>query len=405
MASHHLKTLQVGGYKSLKNVTVPLQPLSVLVGPNGAGKSNLLDVLEFLGDSIRGGLRSAIDRRMGWGQLQFRGEDQGRIRIVIEAQVTQHSSQRALDVYTLTMWYQGTPSGSRLFRRRESFKFKRTAGAGRRITISGGKVEFEDTFDSGAQSKKRRGVSLRPDSLGLGTLPQLADEEGGRGVREIADLFSTFRVFDVDVALARQPSVFGREHKSWVPLESNASNLSRFLMELSLKYPETFDQLQQDACRLIPGLSRLEFEVLSGSQEGVVVVLRERGLSGTTPIGLASYGSVRCLALLALLHDPSPPLLTTVEEFDRGLHPYAFDVLVDRMRASTGTQYLLTTHSPALVNRLEATELVVCERAFDGASVIPASSAGEVRAAELKGSGEYGLGEIWFTGALGGVPE
>ncbi|MCS7183708.1 MAG: AAA family ATPase, partial [Thermoanaerobaculum sp.] len=38
----------VDGYKSLRNVELELQPLTVIVGPNAAGKSNLFDALRLL---------------------------------------------------------------------------------------------------------------------------------------------------------------------------------------------------------------------------------------------------------------------------------------------------------------------------------------------------------------------
>src|SRR5262249_54342208 len=122
-------------------------------------------------------------------------------------------------------------------------------------------------------------------------------------------------------------------------------------------------------------------------------------------LGEASYGSIRALSLLALLHDPNPPRLTCIEEIDHGLHPHALDRLVELLRkASSRTQFLIATHSPALVNRLLPEEVIVCERGPDGASRIPAIDPQEVRRMEQELHGELGLGELWFTGALGGVP-
>src|SRR2546428_10374115 len=43
-----LKRVKIQGYKSLADVEVNLQPLSVLFGPNASGKSNFLDALQFL---------------------------------------------------------------------------------------------------------------------------------------------------------------------------------------------------------------------------------------------------------------------------------------------------------------------------------------------------------------------
>jgi predicted ATPase len=99
-------------------------------------------------------------------------------------------------------------------------------------------------------------------------------------------------------------------------------------------------------------------------------------------------------------------LLTCVEELDHGFHPYVFDRLVERLReASERTQFLIATHSPTLVNRLRADELIVCERdPQTGASRIPAIDSEKVRAMEQRAQGRLRLGELWFTGSLGGIP-
>ena len=85
-----------------------------------------------------------------------------------------------------------------------------------------------------------------------------------------------------------------------------------------------------------------------------------------------------------------------------GLSP--LDRIVERLRsASERTQLLLATHSPTLVNRLAPEELIICERDPDtGASLIPAIDPSEVRS--IAAEDELGLGELWFTGTLGGVP-
>ena len=43
-----LKRVKIQGYKSLLDIEVNLQPLSVLFGPNASGKSNFLDALQLL---------------------------------------------------------------------------------------------------------------------------------------------------------------------------------------------------------------------------------------------------------------------------------------------------------------------------------------------------------------------
>lgn len=51
-----LISVRVGGYRTIRTVTVPLSGLVVLVGPNGAGKTNLLEALSVWHPEARGAL-------------------------------------------------------------------------------------------------------------------------------------------------------------------------------------------------------------------------------------------------------------------------------------------------------------------------------------------------------------
>ena len=185
-----------------------------------------------------------------------------------------------------------------------------------------------------------------------------------------------------------------------------ALDLGAHLHHLAEHEQAAFEQVQRDARLMVPGLREIVVRPTAGAVEGLTTQLVEQGLDGSTDLGEASSGTVRALALLALLHDPAPARVTCIEQIEHGLHPYVLDRVVELLReASQRTQLFVTTHSPALVNRLHADELVVCERDASGASRIPAIAAEDVRRMERAVHGELGLGELWFTGALGGVPQ
>lgn len=388
-------------YRSLHDVDVRLGPLSVLVGPNGAGKSTLLDVLAFLGDSARHDLGPAVERRGGIERLRYRKKDADPWVVVqVQAAVTANSSASAPDDYELR--FRAAPGkaradGSRALLREEQFMFKRTQGPERRIILKGSDL----SVTTGGIEERQE--SLFTEALALATLPKLGREEGRKEVGDVASLFESFHVFDIDVAKVRITTALGSsDHR----LSDDASNLGIYLQYLRDDHPDVFAAVQDDARRFIPGLQEIIFRSTSGAAEGVVTQLVERGLHGPTELSEASFGSIRALALLALLHDPKPAKITCIEEIDHGLHPYVLDRLVDLLReASERTQLLIATHSPALVNRLRADELIVCERAEDGSSRIPAIDPEDVRLMEKALDGELQLGELWFTGALGGVPQ
>ncbi|GGR85014.1 MULTISPECIES: AAA family ATPase [Streptomyces] len=400
-----LLELHVENFRSLRDVTVPLGPLTVLVGPNGVGKSNVLKVFDFLADIIRTDLQPALDTRGGFDEVAFWGgaKPPTFMRVQLKATWTSNSTLNAPDEYSLTIRRRSLPSNRDRLRaayalsREESFQFKRKQGRGRRITISGEEARVVDRRAGKEQDSGSFGI--RRLSSGLSTLPRLGPADGGDEVTRVADRLSSFRVFDVDVVAARMPTRL--RAADMATLAPHAENLAAFLIHLSGQ-DDIWDNLVEDARTVLPQLENIEFEEVGGSTDQLTVVLRERGLRRLTPLADASYGTVRLLGLLALLYDPHPPAFTCIEEIDHGLHPQALELVVQRLReASERTQFIVATHSPALVNRLRPDEFVVCDRDDEGASIIPALTVREVEEI-VEESGGQPLGELWFSGVLGG---
>ncbi|MEH0422816.1 AAA family ATPase [Streptomyces sp. B21-083] len=398
-----LLELHVENFRSLRDVTIPLGPLTVLVGANGVGKSNVLKVFDLLADIIRTDLEPALETRGGFDEVAFWGgpKPPTTLRIRLKATWTTHSSPNAPDEYDLKVRRYSAPSskdnGQYRLTRSESFQFKRTRGRGRRISVSGERATVVDTRPS-TELEDSSEFGIQRLSSGLSTLPRLASTEGGSEVALVAKQLSSLRVFDVNVEAARAPA---RLDRGWFHLSHNADNLAAFLEWLSQDIT-AWEHLVEDAKSVLPQLDNIEFVRVGGGAEQVTLLLRERGLRRVTPLADASYGTVRLLGLLALLYDPGLPALTCIEEIDHGLHPQALQLIVNRLReASNRTQFIIATHSPALTDRLRPEEIVICERDDEGASLIPAITTTEVSAI-VEESGDLPLGELWFSGVLGG---
>lgn len=258
----YLLRLKVTNFRSLRHVEVRLAPLNVLVGPNGAGKSNLLDVIAFLGDATRDDLERALELRGGLDRVLFRGSRDPRspIGIEVDTAVTGSSSLATPDTYSLTFSSQRSPDrhDRYVLRRAEEFMFRGVAGPAQRITIDGRQITFHR-----ARGRDET-ASLREGSLGLSTLPKLVAEDDAELVEELADLFASFRVFDVDVAAARRPS----QERISERLSNDASNLAPFLAYLAQEHPDRFAALHRDARSFIPGLASLEFTPIGGGWRG-----------------------------------------------------------------------------------------------------------------------------------------
>jgi predicted ATPase len=396
-----LRKVQLENILSFRSAELSLGKLNVLVGPNGAGKSNLLRAIEFIGQVARYDLVPAIERSGGFERLHYQGRSGGpMIRLRFEVMVTKFSSEKAHDVYELSFSRRVRTKNHAVFRREEILAFKRTAGRGRRITVKGD--NFFVIEDGKRHPPAPQRVQIGSTSAGLATIRKLGQAYGAEQANDIASLFENFRVFEVDVRRVVSPSLRPQPTNVLAP---SASNLASYLKTLSDTRPDIFDAITEDLAYVSTSTRSLSVRNLgAGTDEGFVVELNERGISQPTPLSRASFGTVRALALFAMLHDPHPPRLTCIEEIDHGLHPYALDRVVDRMRtASTRTQIIAVTHSPALVNRLQPSELIVFERDGEtGETILPLVDASAISEAE-QDSG-LGLGEMWFSGAIGGIP-
>jgi predicted ATPase len=114
----------------------------------------------------------------------------------------------------------------------------------------------------------------------------------------------------------------------------------------------------------------------------------------------ASDGTLKLLAYLVVLHDPSPPQFIGIEEPENFLHPRLLPELAEECRAAAArSQLLVTTHSPFFLNGLRPPEVRVLFRDVEGYTHTS-------RADELPGINEFieagsSLGHLWMEGRFG----
>ena len=107
------------------------------------------------------------------------------------------------------------------------------------------------------------------------------------------------------------------------------------------------------------------------------------------------------MVLVTLLLDPNPPPLICLEEPELGMHPDLIRNIANLLKdAATRTQLIVTTHSELLVNAFSSDPetIVVCEKE-DGATTL-----NRLDSARLdEWLEQYGLGDLWLRGEIGGV--
>ena len=177
----------------------------------------------------------------------------------------------------------------------------------------------------------------------------------------------------------------------------DASNLAVIVNNLdSWGRRQEFNDLLK---RFFPRFERLSTPVIGGT---VQLLLHETGFDTPIPTPRISDGTLRFIAMLAVLLSPEPPPLVCIEEPELGLHPDAVALMGDVLEeASERMQLVVTTHSDALVSELtnRPSAIVACER--PGAGTMLRRLDPEHVAHWLD---EYALGDIWRMGALGANP-
>ena len=97
--------------------------------------------------------------------------------------------------------------------------------------------------------------------------------------------------------------------------------------------------------------------------------------------------------------------ILAIEEPERGIHPRRLRDLIDNLLRLTksGTQVVLTTHSPTLLDEFRDTpeSVLIFDRDDTGTHVTRLSDRKDWAEELQKG---LPLGDLWYSGVLGGVP-
>jgi predicted ATPase len=360
-----------------------LKSLNVLIGPNGSGKSNLIDAIGLLQAAPRdlmepiragGGIMEWLWKGSpaGLGELtavvDYPFLDQVPLKHVFWFDVEeQHSVVRE-------MIRRGDESEV-FFRRPDGTAFLKVLVDGRRQQRE---VELKELLANQSILRQRRDPNSFPEITSLGNeydkIKLFREWRVGRNTPprqpQSTDLVSDF-------------------------LQENAANLALVLNDLEVRgLKETIVEKLKSVDESITGFTT---RVLGGR---IQLALHHSGLREAVSATRLSDGTIRYLCLLAILCHPEPPPLICLEEPELGLHPDLIVELADLLvEASHRMQLIVTTHSDILIDALTKVPeaVIVCEK--ENGSTRMRRINGEDLSAWLK---DYGLGQIWRRGEIGG---
>lgn len=222
----------------------------------------------------------------------------------------------------------------------------------------------------------------------------------------LAAALARVRSYVFDYAAMAAPAAVGVAE-----LAPDGSNLAAVLATMRDRAPLQYAGFAEEALRLFPEFSRLDLIAAGTGSVALALTLRTENKT-LTAAGL-SQGILHTLAVLALAFTPEPPTVVCIEEIDRGVHPrmlreirdalYRLSHPADFGLARPPVQVIATTHSPYLLDlfREHPEEVLLMQKSGAEARFERLSDRADLEQLLEEGS----LGDLWFSGLLGSVPE
>lgn len=343
---------------------LPLQPLSVFIGRNGSGKSSIIEALDWLGRAIDDGAQTATepfqrisDLMRGWTDdsdkvisisLVFDPEDLSLgSEIQYQVQIGIQSDSQLPVIRFEQLSFQSRDDQELLIKTEGTSRFRRTS-----------------TNQNGDWA-----VVANPDRLALADLDPVRNRQGAY-VRDLLERAVFLRLNPRAIA-SFTPA---RVKPSPRLLDDEGQQLACLLNELD---GETLEILVDKLNYLIQGTQSIENHEPAGPGDRRYLTFVE-ARSGEekqlqVPAWVLSEGIRRVTAILTVLYHDNSPKLLCIEEIENGLDPWTLGFVLEELRQAVerGTQVILTSHSPYMLNMVAKENIILCERKPYGIEFYP----------------------------------
>ena len=336
--SMRLQSVRVRNFKAIADSkVVKFGALTALIGNNGTGKSCLIQALETYQSIVRDGLEIAMQLWLGIEHARHKGQEakelQGEFVNPITFELAIGTSPRK--VRRIELEVNNDQAANRMFIAQE------------RISSPDGTWQERDKI--GAMQTYGPGRSLL-----FAQIPGFVEES-----RHILDWqFLTLSPERIGLPVSQQRT------SGSVRLARDGSNIADFLLDLRHQDQNAFDGIVETMAYVLPYAKDIQPSLTSSEIKRKAWLQLTEG-DFKVPGWMLSTGTLRLIALLALLRHPHPPSLIVVEEIENGLDPRSIHLIVEEIRNAVlygTTQIILTTHSPYLLDLLTIRQLVLVER-------------------------------------------
>ncbi|MDE0012486.1 MAG: AAA family ATPase [Candidatus Poribacteria bacterium] len=322
-----LEKVHIKNFMSLRDVTLPLKPLTIFVGPNASGKSNTVTALYRLHNMM-------VDERLS--------SDEFNRDTLWETEVPKISFHLHTKVEeSRTLYHLEVKLEPDLSFRAEQL----SVNDANVISIQDGQGTVRD-------ENGENGTPYNSDELAL----RSAGNYGNKPItRALAEFMKEWKFYDfspdlIRSSLTRSILLAEKEIREFPKLDSYGLKLPEVLCNWEKNFPERFknvsDSLVSSTNRYIDSFPVMEEnQLFSGNQLFLLEGYRE-----PIPLKSASDGMLRLIAYYTLLNEPELPPLIAIEEPERNFHPGALTDIANVLeQIAQYSQVIITTHSSQLL--------------------------------------------------------
>jgi predicted ATPase len=399
-----LTRVEIDGFKSFEHFVLDLQPFTVIFGANATGKSNLFDALRLLSRLASMDLASAFagsesgregDASRGDPIEQFRKVSSGtcrQITIAVEVLLPRNIrdphggeadlSQTRIRYEIVIERHEGQGRDRLVVTKEEAVPIRRDRD-GWKPGGQGPSQAFEEAFV--VRRRKSPFISTQEEN---GHVVLHLHQEGRQGRKRPADtvsatVLSSITTIDFPHLYALKEELRSIQFLHLIPealrapspimapdlLTTDGRNLASVLARIELETKDEIHprgeitEIRNAVSTLVPGILDIHVRYDETERRHRVELETSDGL--TLSARVASDGTLRMLALVAMIHDPRCPGVICFEEPENGVHKTRLVLLIDMLRQSCSDpsdedvlldeplrQILLNTHSPVVAKAL-----------------------------------------------------
>ena len=378
---HEIRRVGIEGFRRLRDVSIDMRPMMVMVGANGCGKTSFMDALALLASSAEGGLNRRLTDMGGVSETTTRGRQQD-MSFSADMEVPDHNPLK----YGMSIAAQG-----------HTYSVSQESLTQTRPGYSQPFKHIESTYRDIRYFDTEEGRLLRPNwqfnyfESSLSQVPKLFRE--AEELRRSLSAVTQYHVLDVGI---RAPVKLPQQLRPVDLPGENGENLVPFLFNIRETNSDKYEAIQDTLRVAYPGFDSLNFPIAAAGM--MSMTWKEKAFQSPIYIHQLSEGTLRFLWLISLLQSPGLTTITMIDEPEVSLHPELLAILAELMReASRKTQIIVATHSDRLIRFLETKEVVVMDIKEDGGTSMTWADTLDLDA----WLADYTLDEVWQMGRMG----